>query len=102
MRLPPWGQRSPQPHGQPKLLFAQSVSIALSLLRRRALFIFIFFPERRGSYRSMPPCIPQIARFQVHGCWIGARRTFHRPISTDYTKTVEAIFRELELTVSER
>jgi hypothetical protein len=47
------------------------VSIALSLLRRRALFIFIFFPERRGFYRSMLPCILQIAKFQVHGCWIG-------------------------------
>jgi diadenosine tetraphosphate (Ap4A) HIT family hydrolase len=31
-----------------------------------------------------------------------ARRTFHRPISTDYTETVEAIFRELDLAVSER
>ena len=31
-----------------------------------------------------------------------ARRTFHRPISTDYTATVQAIFRELELAVSEK
>ena len=31
-----------------------------------------------------------------------ARRTFHKPISTDYTETVQAIFRELELAVSER
>ena len=31
-----------------------------------------------------------------------ARRTFHRPISTDYTETVEAIFRELDLAVSEK
>lgn len=31
-----------------------------------------------------------------------ARRTFHRPISTDYTETVQAILRELELTVWER
>ena len=31
-----------------------------------------------------------------------ARRTFHRPISADYTETVQAIFRELELAVSER
>jgi diadenosine tetraphosphate (Ap4A) HIT family hydrolase len=31
-----------------------------------------------------------------------ARRTFHKPISTDYTETVQAIFRELELSVSER
>jgi diadenosine tetraphosphate (Ap4A) HIT family hydrolase len=31
-----------------------------------------------------------------------ARRTFHRPISTDYTETVEEIFRELRLAVSER
>jgi len=25
-----------------------------------------------------------------------ARRTFHRPISTDYTETIQAIFRELD------
>jgi hypothetical protein len=31
-----------------------------------------------------------------------ARRTFHRSISTDYTETVQAIFRQLELAVSER
>jgi diadenosine tetraphosphate (Ap4A) HIT family hydrolase len=31
-----------------------------------------------------------------------SRRTFHRPISTDYTETVQAIFRELRLAVSER
>jgi diadenosine tetraphosphate (Ap4A) HIT family hydrolase len=31
-----------------------------------------------------------------------ARRTFHRPFSTDYAETVEAIFRELDLAVSER
>jgi diadenosine tetraphosphate (Ap4A) HIT family hydrolase len=31
-----------------------------------------------------------------------ARRTFHKPISTDYTETVQAIFRELELAFSER
>jgi diadenosine tetraphosphate (Ap4A) HIT family hydrolase len=31
-----------------------------------------------------------------------ARHTFHKPISTDYTETVQAIFRELELSVSER
>jgi diadenosine tetraphosphate (Ap4A) HIT family hydrolase len=30
-----------------------------------------------------------------------ARRTFYRPISTDYIETVQAIFRELELAVSE-
>jgi len=30
-----------------------------------------------------------------------ARRTFPSPISTDYTATVQAIFRELELAVSE-
>lgn len=30
-----------------------------------------------------------------------ARRTFHRPISADYTETVQAIFRQLELAVSE-
>lgn len=31
-----------------------------------------------------------------------ARRTFHRPISTNYTETVQAIFRELKLAASER
>ena len=31
-----------------------------------------------------------------------ARRTFVRPISTDHTETVQAIFRQLDLAVSER
>jgi hypothetical protein len=31
-----------------------------------------------------------------------ARRTFHRPISINYTETVQTIFRQLELAVSER
>jgi hypothetical protein len=31
-----------------------------------------------------------------------ARRTFHGPISTNYTETVQAIFRGLELAVSEK
>jgi diadenosine tetraphosphate (Ap4A) HIT family hydrolase len=31
-----------------------------------------------------------------------ARHTFHRPISTDYTEIVQAIFRQLDLVVSER
>ena len=31
-----------------------------------------------------------------------ARRTFDRPISADYSETVHAIFRELELAVSEK
>ncbi len=41
----------------------------------------------------------QITRFQVQGCWTGARRTFHSPNPSDYIETVEAIFRELDQNV---
>jgi diadenosine tetraphosphate (Ap4A) HIT family hydrolase len=63
---------------------------------------FHLFPRTAwllSQYAAMHPADREISGPRLLD-W--ARRTFHRPISTDYTETVEAIFRELDLAVSER
>jgi hypothetical protein len=52
-----------------------------------------------SQYAAMHPADREISGPRLLD-W--ARRTFHRPILTDYTETVEAIFRELGLAGSER
>ena len=102
VRLFPWGQRSPQSHGQSKLSCTpERVYCALFAEETRSIH-FHLFPRTAwllSQYAAMHPADREISGPRLLD-W--ARRTFHRPISTDYTETVEAIFREFDLAVSER
>ena len=68
----------------------------LCLLRKRVVFIFIFFLGRRGFCRNMPPLIQQIMRFQGRDCWIGLGERSNIRFRAE---TVRMIFRELDRNV---